>query len=910
MGNKQLCLVLLMLAALSACGRSAEGDLQAASEAMNNENYDKAIVLLKNIVRDNPQDIQSRYLLGKANLAIGDFASAEKNLDFAYRRGKQGSDVLSSLAMALYRNESYNELQDLLSDVDENSSTAQYYLGLSLRKLGKLELSNGALELAISGAGGYATLAKAVQAFNDGKIELALNLASESESALGVNSEATWLKTQILSVSERPEQAAEILELYVKEKTYDFRAKLLLAVELIRSKQYKAAEPIVNDFMRNNKNNGFLNELKGYIVLAEKGEKEALPLLMNAYQMGRKSSALALTTANAAYKLKQYETAHRFLTLINLDEIEQVELVSQLRLRVALKLGYTDEALSIYTNSGNEKANINDALVAELGYQLNRSGNPDKANDLARNFTLDKAKENKFLSSVLDSLNGQKVSFEELSQASEGDEDETVLLLIAALQKQDHDSAMQIADEWIKRTNEKERVTALEFAAYAAQRSGRPSEANEYYRQLLKLAPNHIAANLNQIQSEIAAEKWTDVEPVIAKLAQHNPDNESILKLYFDVQLNNGDTSASEALIQTHYRQMLDLRSAMLRAYSLFIKKDFVAVIELLDGYVGKIDPPINLLRYYTFSLSSTGQIEKAASTLTSLSKKFPSNSSVSLFLIHMLEGLSQFAEAEKEAARLARAYPNDPRLIIVRANLLVKQQAFKKAKVLLGQFPKELRESNAFKAIMGKVSLGTGDAKGAIALLSDAIAFDKSSDNVMYYAYALAADKRHNEAFDVLRDYLATNPNDIAAIAALADGVKGINPNEAIELYDRILQLDDDNVIALNNSAYLYMQAGDLEESKARVNKALALKTSEPFLIDTAARVHAADDNVSLANSLYQTIVKPNSGIAVLSMYCEYLIDTKQSSEAQHCIDNIKSKFGHNLKQVKVLAQKLEDVM
>jgi len=910
MGNKQLCSVLLVLATLSACGGNSQDDLQAASDAMSREDYAKAVVLLKNIVGDNPQDIQSRYLLGKANLALGDFASAEKDLDFAYRRGKQDGDVLSLLAMALYRNESYNELQNLLSEPDEYSSATQYYLALSQRKLGELQQSNATIESAITGDDGYATLAKAVQAFNNNDTEGALKLANDSESALGVNSEATWLKTQILSVSGQPARAAKILDVYVQEKTYDFRAKLLLAVELIRSKQYTAAEPIVDDFIKKNKNNGFLNELKGYIVLAEKGEKEALPLLMNAYQMGRKSSALALSTASAAYKLEQYETAHRFLTLINVDEIEQSELVRQLRLRVALKLGYTDEALSIYTDNKSNKANIDDALVAELGYQLNRSGNLGKASELAKNFTLDKAKDNKFLSSVLEFLNGQSVSIEELSQTAEDEENETVLVLIAALQKQDFDAAMQVADDWVKRTSEGERVTALEFAAYVALKSGRMDEANEYYSQLLELAPNHIAANLNQIQPEIAAEKWTDVEPVVAKLAQHHSDNENILKLYFDVQLNDGDTSASEALIQTHYRQMPDLRSAMLRAYSLFVKKDFVAVIELLDGYVGKIDPPINLLRYYTFSLSSTGQVEKAASTLTSLSKKFPSNSSVSLFLIHMLEGLSKFAEAEKEAARLARAYPDDPRLVIVRANLLVKQQAFKKAKVLLGQLPKELRESNAYKAIMGKALLGTGDVKGAIALLSDATAFDKSSDNVMYYAYALAADKRHNEAFDVLRDYLATNPNDIAAITALADGVKSVNPNEAIELYDRILQLDDDNVIALNNSAYLYLQTGDLDKSKARVNKALTLKTFEPFLIDTAARVHVADDNVSLANSLYETILKPDAGLAVLSMHCEYLIDTKQLSEAQHCIDNIKSKFGHNLKQVKVLAQKLEDVM
>lgn len=910
MDKKRIYTVLMIIATLSACGGNSENDFQAAANAFKNEDYSKAVVLLKNVVSNNPQDVESRYLLGKANLALGDFASAEKELDYAYRLGKQNIDAVALLVTALYRNESYNELQKILSATEKTSSATDYYLALSLRKLGKLDESRNAIESAIQSGGEYSTLARALKAFNDDDIEAAIRLADNAEDVLGVNSEATWLKTQILSVSDKPSQAVELLEDYVQEKPYDYRAKLLLAVELLRSKQYKAAEPIVDEFIRKNKNSGFLSELKGYIELAERGEKAALPLLMNAYQMGRRSSSLALTTANAAYKLEQYETAHRFLSLVNIDETGQEQFVKQLRLQVALKLGYTDEALSIYTNSEAAGNNLNSSLVAELGYQLHRSGEVSEANRLTKNFTLNKAKDDKFLGSVIDFLNGKDVSFAELNQRASGEEDETVLLILAALQNRNFETALDIAENWVESSDSGGKVSALEFAAFAALESGKAETAKSYYERLLAYAPNHIAANLSRIQPQIEAELWEDVEPVIARLAKNHPANDRILRFYFDVQSNNGDTSASEILIQNYHNKLSDLRSALLHAYVLFVKKDFDLVVELLKGYISQTEPSINLLRYYVFSLSSTGRTKEAASTLSSLSQKYPNNSSISLFLIHMLEALSKFSDAEHEAAKLANAYPDDKRLIIVRANLLIRQQKFEKAQLLLSQFPKELRNLNVYKATMGKVLLATGNSKEAVALLSDVVESENSSDNVMYYVYALAAEKRHSEAFDVLRGHIKTNPTDIAAITALADGVKSVDPREAIELYDRILKLDEDNIIALNNSAYLHMQIGDIAASKQKVNKALAIKNSEPFLIDTAARIHAADNNVSLGNSLYSSIVKPSSGIAIVSMYCEYLIDTNQPDEGMLCLLNAKTKFGDNFSRMKELERKLKGIM
>jgi len=81
-------LALVMLAALAACGQRSEQDLLgSAQKRMEQKDANGAIIELKNLLQQSPDNAKARHLLGKALLESGDMAGAEIELRRAWELG-------------------------------------------------------------------------------------------------------------------------------------------------------------------------------------------------------------------------------------------------------------------------------------------------------------------------------------------------------------------------------------------------------------------------------------------------------------------------------------------------------------------------------------------------------------------------------------------------------------------------------------------------------------------------------------------------------------------------------------------------------------------------------------------------------------------------------------------------------
>jgi Tfp pilus assembly protein PilF len=88
------------------------------------------------------------------------------------------------------------------------------------------------------------------------------------------------------------------------------------------------------------------------------------------------------------------------------------------------------------------------------------------------------------------------------------------------------------------------------------------------------------------------------------------------------------------------------------------------------------------------------------------------------------------------------------------------------------------------------------------------------------------------------LVEYLAREPLDSQLRIALAEQLSQLGqPTAAIREYRRVLAHDADNVVALNNLAWLLAETGSgtLDEAVALAERALALAPSAPAVLDTA---------------------------------------------------------------------------
>jgi Flp pilus assembly protein TadD len=107
---------------------------------------------------------------------------------------------------------------------------------------------------------------------------------------------------------------------------------------------------------------------------------------------------------------------------------------------------------------------------------------------------------------------------------------------------------------------------------------------------------------------------------------------------------------------------------------------------------------------------------------------------------------------------------------------------------------------------------------------MSDADARQKAEDHY-YAALDLMADGKLEPAVAAYRESLAADPTFTEAMHGLARALQDLQRyDEAIEVAQRIAELDPDDVLAHTSLSMLYQKKGMIPEAEAEANKARIL--------------------------------------------------------------------------------------
>lgn len=132
-----LCCTALLL---TACGlaMSNEDRLDRAEEALSTGDFRAAIIDAKDVLRDEPDNVRGRLLLGRASIKVNDAASAEKELRRALELGVDPADLAVDLGRAMIMLRQYEKVLEeigtdlAMSDADRMAITqirGDAYLG-------------------------------------------------------------------------------------------------------------------------------------------------------------------------------------------------------------------------------------------------------------------------------------------------------------------------------------------------------------------------------------------------------------------------------------------------------------------------------------------------------------------------------------------------------------------------------------------------------------------------------------------------------------------------------------------------------------------------------------------------------------------------------------------------------------
>jgi tetratricopeptide (TPR) repeat protein len=100
-----------------------------------------------------------------------------------------------------------------------------------------------------------------------------------------------------------------------------------------------------------------------------------------------------------------------------------------------------------------------------------------------------------------------------------------------------------------------------------------------------------------------------------------------------------------------------------------------------------------------------------------------------------------------------------------------------------------------------------------------------QQAEDHYYAAIDLVAEGHHEQAVGEYRKALAADPTFTDALHGLSRALQDLNRlDEAIELANRISELDPDDVLAHTSLSILYQKKGMVPEAEAEANKARVL--------------------------------------------------------------------------------------
>jgi tetratricopeptide (TPR) repeat protein len=411
----------------------------------------------------------------------------------------------------------------------------------------------------------------------------------------------------------------------------------------------------------------------------------------------------------------------------------------------------------------------------------------------------------------------------------------------------------------------------LNYANFEIQ-TGHPEVADAFLEETLKSTPDFVAAWVLRAEIAIAAKKYDDCQNDLTTALSRDPDNYDAALLSGQLAMAQGDVAKAKTQLDrlTHKYDRIPRLHYLLALTSLANNDMNAAIISLeraLRLQTNFTDASLLLAEVRIKS----GQPDPAVAILQEVIDRQPDLAQAKLLMADAFRALGQPDKALAIYAQLALVQPKNPGIPLLEGFTYQEQQdrvsarqAFTKALVLA---PSDLRTLDAMvqldladkqfdpaidlleKALLNspqkyeinlreaKVYEAQGKAAQTVAVLEKAI----NSNPGLPAAHLVLAEhyykqKAASKALAELETVLQITPGNLTAWmlkAEILDAAKDYVGAESA--YNKMLEIDPQSIVALNNLACLYSEnLGQVDKAYELAKKARDLQPLDPSTADT----------------------------------------------------------------------------
>lgn len=835
--------IVLLAIALAACGQSPEEHFQNAKTLLEKTDYDAAIVELKNVLKDQPENASARVLMGQALLATQEYQDAETELGKARELGAPAEQWLPALAKVYVK--TLRPLRALELGVPVSGLSANALARLhSIRAEAQLALGKRTeAEREIAAAEKFDAslpalkMAQATLALSAKQIEQAANILEQALRAEPKSTELLYLKAEVQQADNKFDEAVATYRQIIGIDATQFRAQLGIAqLELYRGKletadqALQAAEKLAPKAALVRFARGIIEYRRGNLDAADSAFQSTL--LASPEHIGS-LLGYALTSFGAGRYEETIQKARKVLS-----SQPDNKLANQLLADSLLQTGASKEALAIlepllarFPEDARLTASIGQAYLQTKDY--NRAMRYfDKATELAPD---DAAIRTTRAGGYLFGGNSVQAlaDFEQAATMSNKLGRADLMLVKMHLQRQEYDQALLSIDQLEKKLpnnplTDKLRADALigkkDLAGARKALERAQTSQPGFFPAILGLARLDVLEK----KPDLARKRFTGV------LAQDPKNQEAMLSLADLAAYEKNDKDYVDWLEKAGEidKKSVQPRTRLIHYY--LKKGDKEKAVKVASDYSEANPESVMALELLASTQLSAGNSSAAVNAYQAISQKVTPSPPIllALALAQIADGKSDLArETLDKALRLQPGFqPAQEALLRLDAVEKNPQAALQIARQMQTQQPRshvgfereadllfaQKRYPEALAAYQQALNKGAGTA-GMVKL---------------HRALVVSGDRQGAEKH--LGEWLKNHPEDLAARAYAADIYLNTGRSAlAIAQYEALLKSAPNNVIALNNLAGLYQRAKD-SRALATAESAYRLAPEHPGVQDT----------------------------------------------------------------------------
>ena len=849
----------------SGCSQSTsvEKYLQDAQQYRQKGDNKAAIIQLKNALQKNADHAEARYQLGIIYNELGDYLSAEKELEKARRLGYARDKAELALAQAWLGQREFQKVLDLIQ-VQPEAPVGKTLAGiLTIRGeahlgLDQTEQAKASFSQALQGVPNYtpAQLGLARVAVSTKNIDAALQQVDVALASAPTSKEGWLLKGDLLQLQGKVSPAVAAYQQVLKIDANDLSAHLNLASLEITVEKFDAARSELDAARKVAPNHPVVMYMQALLDFRLGKYSPARDALQQVLKVAPNHLPSILLEGMTSYSLATYELAERdfgrFLQAAPEHVYARKMLAATLlksnqgeRALETLKplLAKQTEDPQVYALAGEAYLQNQDFGKATQNFERAVALQPKSA---ALRTQLG-------MSRIATGSREQAMADLELARTLDSKESRAdTLLVLMHLSKKEYDKALAAVNDLKKKLPNSAMVFNMQGAVYLGKKD--LAKARASFEQALAAEPAFFAAAANlakldmldknpkaaqgRFESVLAKDK-NNLQAQLAMASLAGSAGQEKEYIGWLERAANANPSALEPRLQLarYYLQKKEPQKALSIAREAKnanpnnpIALDLLGSTQLAAGekdnalatyaHIVEVTPKSPVAHLKLAAMQSIMQNPRAArSALNKALELKPDYLDAQVALIALETKEARYAEALKLAQQVQVRYPKAPDGFILEGDVFMAQKQF----------------APAIKAY--EVAFSNG--KSATLAIK------------LHQAIMLAGNTKEADAR--LLQWLKQNPADNGVRLYLAENfMKTKQYPPAIEQYELLLKQVPNNILALNNLSWLYQQTKDPRGVNI-AEQALKLAPEDPAVIDTLGWILVEQGNTKRGLELLQ---------------------------------------------------------